>query len=124
MATNEDLAIAFLCLCDKKEKDDVLHMIEYTLSRWDDEENKNRIREAIQLPVSLIQRKIALLHTGLYQCPQKKIIYEEMGNRLASFTNHMRSPILKPRVDWSSSPIDSRDHILPIHLDTNQGAHQ
>jgi hypothetical protein len=113
MATNEDLAIAFLCLSDKKENDDILHLVEQTLGDWDDKENYNRICEAISLPVSLIQRKIALLHTGLYRCPRKKLIYEEMANRVANFTSEMRSPLIKPRVDRTQ---DSREHIMPINL--------
>ncbi len=117
MATNEDLAIAFLCLCDKKENDEVLHLIEYALKDWEDKENIERVREALRLPVSLIQRKISLLHTGLLFCPKKKMIYEEMANRLANFTSSIRSPILKARqVDRTSSIGDSRDHLMPISL--------
>jgi hypothetical protein len=122
MATNEDLAIAFLCLSDKKDKDDILHLVEESLQHWDDKENFHRIREAITLPVSMIQRKIALLHTGLYQCPKKKMIYEEMANRLANFTAGIRSPLIKPRADRSSSSLDSRDHLMPIELGPNHSS--
>jgi hypothetical protein len=121
MATNEDLAIAFLCLSDKKDKDDILHLVEETLSTWEDKENYNRIREAITLPTSVIQRKIALLHTGLYQCPKKKLIYEEMANRLASFTSEMRSPLIKPRNDRSvANTYDSRENIMVLDLGANK----
>jgi hypothetical protein len=115
MATSEDLAIAFLCLSDKKDKDDILHMVQETLKDWDDKENYTRICDAISLPLSSIQRKIALLHTGLYQCPKKKMIYEEMANRLANFTSGIRSPLIKPRSDRSSN-LDSRDHMMIIDL--------
>lgn len=127
MATNEDLSIAFLCMCDNKDREELLHTIHYMLSRWNDTENKERIVEAIRLPVSLIQRKIALLHTGLYICPQKKQIYEEMANRLGNMTAGMRSPILKAKVDLHHTTLgayDSKDHLMPISLDlnTNEGA--
>ena len=123
MATNEDLAIAFLCMCDTKDREEVLRYIEYTLKLWDDTENKDRIREAIRLPTSLIQRKIALLHTGLYTCPQKKNIYEEMANRLGNLTASLRSPMFKPKTERSSvfGPTEIRDEfIMPISLDANQ----
>jgi hypothetical protein len=116
MATNEDLAIAFLCLSDKKDKDDILHLVEESLRNWEDTENYNRIREAILLPISVIQRKISLLHTGLYRCPKKKLIYEEMANRLASFTSGLRSPLIKPLIERSQVGYDSRDHIMPLDL--------
>lgn len=117
MATNEDLAIAFLCLSDKKDKDDILHLIQDTLKGWEDKENYARICDAISLPVSSIQRKIALLHTGLYQCPKKKLIYEEMANRLAHFTDGIRSPLIKARSErGTSTNLDSRDHIMPLEL--------
>jgi hypothetical protein len=123
MATNEDLAIAFLCLCDNKDREELLQMIDDTLSRWDDIINKERIREAIRLPHSLIQRKIALLHTGLYICPQKKKIYEEMANRLANMTATLRSPILRPVEERSSLGIyDSTDHLMPVSLYSNETA--
>lgn len=121
MATNEDLSIAFLCLCDTKDKEQLLARIEYTLRNWDDLENKGRIIEAIRLPTSLIQRKIALLHTGLYSCPQKNKIYEEMANSLGNLTATLRSPILKAKNDLSSSGInDSNEHIMHINLYSNQ----
>lgn len=117
MATNEDLAVAFLCMCDNKDREELLHFIDYSLSRWDDKENKERVIEAIRLPTSFIQRKIALLHTGLYQCPKKKVVYEEMANRLGSMTATLRSPILKPTIERSSLGIhDSSDHLMPISL--------
>jgi hypothetical protein len=119
MATNEDLAIAFLCLCDTKDREHLLEMIEYTFRNWDDQENKDRIREALRLPTSLIQRKIALLHTGLYTCPQRKQIYEEMANRLGNLTTSLRSPLLKPRSDKTSIH-EAREHIMPISLYSKQ----
>ena len=124
MATNEDLAIAFLCMCDTKDREELLQFIDYTLKHWDDTENKERIREALRLPTSLIQRKIALLHTGLYICPQKKIIYEEMANRVGNLTASLRSPIFKPKADYSKhGPLDIREeHIMPISLYANEGA--
>jgi uncharacterized protein Yka (UPF0111/DUF47 family) len=123
MATNEDLAVAFLCLCDSKDREELLQMIDDTLSRWDDIANKERIREAIRLPHSLIQRKIALLHTGLYICPQKKKIYEEMANRLANMTATLRSPLLRPVVERPSLGIyDSADHLMPVSLYSNETA--
>jgi uncharacterized protein Yka (UPF0111/DUF47 family) len=123
MATNEDLAVAFLCLCDSKDREELLQMIDDTLSRWDDIANKERIREAIRLPHSLIQRKIALLHTGLYVCPQKKKIYEEMANRLANMTATLRSPLLRPVVERPSLGIyDSADHLMPVSLYSNETA--
>jgi hypothetical protein len=123
MATNEDLAVAFLCLCDSKDKEELLQMIDDTLSRWDDIINKERVREAIRLPHSFIQRKIALLHTGLYICPQKKKIYEEMANRLANMTATLRSPILRPVEERSSLGIyDSTDHLMPVSLYSNETA--
>jgi hypothetical protein len=121
MATNEDLAIAFLCLCDKRERDEVIEFVLHSTERWDDKENVNRIVEGLRLPVSMIQRKIALLHTGLLQCPTKKQIYEDMANRLASMTAGMRSPVIKPRSDKSNaSYMDFRDHVVPISLNSNQ----
>lgn len=124
MATNEDLAVAFLCLCDTKDREELLQMIEYTLKHWDDTENKERICEAIRLPTSLIQRKIALLHTGLYECPKKKNIYEEMANRLANFTTTLRSPFLKPKSERSTlGTCDIREEfIMPISLDAKQSS--
>lgn len=125
MATNEDLAIAFLCLCDTKDREEVIQFVEYTLSRWDDTQNKERIRDALRLPTSLIQRKIALLHTGLYQCPQKKIIYEEMANRLGNLTSSLRSPILGFKMDKSAlGPYDAREHMMPISLYPKQGSEE
>lgn len=122
MATNEDLAVAFLCMCDTKDREELLQIVEYTLKHWDDTENKERIREAIRLPTSLIQRKIALLHTGLYACPQKKSIYEEMANRLGNLTASLRSPLIKPKAERSMvGPHDIREEFLmPIHLDAKQ----
>jgi hypothetical protein len=120
MATNEDLAIAFLCLSDRKDKDDILHMIQESLKNWEDKENFDRICDAINLPVSSIQRKISLLHIGLYQCPKKKMIYEEMANRLANLTSGMRSPLIRPRIDRSAT-MDARDYIMPIDLNANKG---
>jgi hypothetical protein len=114
MATNEDLAIAFLCMCDTKDREELLQMIDNTLSRWDDIPNKERIREAIRLPHSLIQRKIALLHTGLYICPQKKKIYEEMANRLSCMTATLQSPILKPKVEGIHEYRD--EHVIHLNL--------
>ena len=117
MATNEDLAVAFLCLSDKKDKDDILHLVQETLKDWTDKENYTRICESISLPISSIQRKIALLHTGLYHCPKKKLIYEEMANILANFTSGMHSPLMKPRADRTlSSNLDSREHVMFIEL--------
>jgi hypothetical protein len=124
MATNEDLAVAFLCMCDNKDREEVLQIVEYSLSSWDDKENKERILEALRLPTSFIQRKIALLHTGLYQCPKKKLIYEEMANRLANMTATLRSPILKPRSERSAlGPLESTgDYVMPISLYSNQSS--
>jgi hypothetical protein len=123
MATNEDLAVAFLCLCDSKDREELLQMIDDTLSRWDDIANKERIREAIRLPHCLIQRKIALLHTGLYICPQKKKIYEEMANRLSNMTATLRSPLLRPVEERPSLGIyDSTDHLMPVSLYSNETA--
>jgi hypothetical protein len=123
MATNEDLAIAFLCLCDTKDKEYLLERIQYSLRNWGDVENKERVIEAVRLPTSLIQRKIALLHTGLYSCPQKHKIYEEMANTLGNLTAMMRSPLLKAKSDFSSTGLyDSNsnpnppEHIMDISL--------
>lgn len=122
MATNEDLAIAFLCLCDRHDKDEMVHFIQETTSRWEDKENIERILEAIRLPISMIQRKIALLHTGLLQCPIKKKIYEEMANRLGNITSGMRSPLIKPHSDRGGNSLtESRDHMMSIHLGSNEG---
>ncbi len=124
MATNEDLAVAFLCMCDSKDREEIIQIVNYSLSSWDDKENKERILEALRLPTSLIQRKIALLHTGLCQCPKKKIIYEEMANRLANMTATLRSPILKPRIERSTlGPQDTTgDFVMPISLYSNQSS--
>jgi hypothetical protein len=120
MATNEDLAIAFLCMCDTKDREELLQMIDYSLLRWDDPVNKERIREAIRLPTSLIQRKIALLHTGLYICPKKKQIYEEMANRLASMTASLRSPFLNTRLERLGM-YDTRDeYVVPLTLNSEE----
>ena len=122
MATNEDLAIAFLCMCDTKDREELLQLVEYSLSSWEDKENKERILEALRLPTSLIQRKIALLHTGLYACPKRKFIYEEMANRVANLTASLRSPILKPRNDRSAhGPFDSTgEYVMPLNLNPKQ----
>lgn len=121
MATNEDLAIAFLCLCDKKDKDDILTIIEELTKHWDDKVNIDRIRQSLQLPTSLIARKIALLHTGLYCCPNKKRIYEEMANRVAEFSASLRSPLIKPKPESLGLGIqDHRDHVMPLSLGPNQ----
>jgi hypothetical protein len=117
MATNEELAIAFLCLSDTKDKEYLLERIEYSLRNWEDVENKGRIIEAVRLPTSLIQRKIALLHTGLYSCPQKNKIYEEMANSLGNLTATLRSPMLKAKNDLSSNGIyDSNEHVVYLNL--------
>ena len=122
MATNEDLAIAFLCMCDTKDREELLQMIDHTLSRWDDIVNKERIREAIRLPHSLIQRKIALLHTGLWICPQKKKIYEEMANRLACMTAAYQSPILKPKPEGVLEYHD--EHIIHLNLHSKEASEE
>lgn len=124
MATNEDLAVAFLCMCDTKDREELVQVVEYVLKHWDNTENKERILEAIRLPTSLIQRKIALLHTGLHDCPQKKIIYEEMANRLANFTAGLRSPLIKPKSERATlGPQDIREEfIMPISLYTKQSS--
>ena len=115
MATNEDLAVAFLCMCDTKDRESILEFIDYTLSRWEDTENKDRIIEAIRLPHSLIQRKISLLHTGLHACPQKKKIYEEMGNRLGMITATLRSPLLNSLKE-STGFKEPNDYVIPFNL--------
>lgn len=121
MATNEDLAIAFLCLCDRQDKDDLVYYIQEATLRWENAENIERVLEAIRLPVSMIQRKIALLHTGLLHCPMKKKIYEEMANRLGNITSGMRSPLIKARVDRGGNNLsESREHIMTINLSTNE----
>lgn len=97
MATNEDLAVAFLCLCGQSEKAEILKIIDGLEKLWDDKENIARIRTAIELPTYMIARKIANLHTGLYCCPQKKRIYEEMANILANTTAIHASPIVKAK---------------------------
>ena len=125
MATNEDLAIAFLCLCDRHDKDELEAFILETTKSWDDKENIQRILEGIRLPISMVQRKIALLQTGLYTCPVKKRIYEEMANRLGNLTAGMRSPFLKPKNERSvTSFIESREHIMPLNLCANQSSQE
>lgn len=124
MATNEDLAVAFLCMCDTKDREEMLKTIEYILLRWDDTENKERIREAIRLPTSLIQRKITLLHTGLYICPQKKKIYEEMANRLGNMTATLQSPILKAKIDGPGMHDYHDDHIMHLNLNPKEASEE
>ena len=116
MATNEDLAIAFLCFAEKTEKDDMKAFIVDRARGWDDTENMKRLLEAIDLPMNQIQRKIALLHTALYSCPFKKIIYEEMANRLANFVSMCRSPILKPIKKDRSFHAEPNEWIAPLSL--------
>ncbi len=116
MATNEDLAVAFLCLCGQTEKNEILRLVDNLEKIWDDKENIARIRAALELPTHMIARKIANLHTGLYCCPQKKKIYEEMANLLANSTANFASPIVKAR----SGPISEvQDHILNLNLNLN-----
>lgn len=116
MATNEDLAVAFLCLAEKSEKEDLKRFILEKTKTWTDTENIHRLLEAIDLPLSFIARKITLLHMSLWQSPHKKAIYEDMANRLATNMSALRSPILKAGVSGKSH-LDTNEYV--IHLDLN-----
>ena len=128
MATNEDLAIAFLCLAGKSEKDEVLRIIRERSKQWDDEYNNlPRLLEAIELPVSQISKKINYLHSSLIQCPFKKTVYEEMANAVAYLSNSARSPIFKPRTERTigGGYVDtSKDHVLYLNLNPQSGSQE
>lgn len=116
MATNEDLAIAFLCLAGKSEKDDILHLIKDRSKHWEDEhDNLRRLVDAIELPVAQISKKINYLHSSLLNCPFKKVVYEEMANAVAQLSMAVRSPIFKVRNEkgqYVHEPIN--EHILSL----------
>ncbi len=117
MASNEDLAVAFLCFAEKTEKDEMkAFILDYASQGWNDNENKQRLLEAIELPMTQIQRKISLLHTALYNCPNQKKIYEEMANRLSTLVSVRRSPLLKPVKKDKSFHADTNEWLMPLHL--------
>lgn len=118
MATNEELAVAFLCLAGKTEKNELLQLFEEKGKLWDDKDNLRRLIEAIELPVHQIAKKINYLHSSLTHCPFKKTAYEEMANHVACMTSSLRSPFLKPRGERTGTAAAdlSTDHILPLNL--------
>ena len=121
MATNEDLAVAFLCLAGKTEKDELLRVIHEKSLQWNDEhQNLRRLVEAIELPVAQISKKINYLHSSLLQCPFKKSVYEEMANAVAQLSNANRSPVFKSRVERGNVVFETQhDHVLPLFLNPN-----
>lgn len=122
MATNEDLAVAFLCLAEKSEKEDLKRFVLEKAKTWPDEENVRRLLEALELPNSHISRKIGLLHTALWQCPHKKAIYEEMANRLANSMSVLRSPILKPGLSGKPYHVEAHEHVVFVSLNSQGSA--
>ncbi len=122
MATNEDLAIAFLCFAEKSGKDEIKSFIQqYASQGWEDEVNKQRLMEAIDLPTSHIQRKISLLHTSLYNCPNKKKIYEQMANQLSTLVDAWRSPLLNPMKKDKSFHAETNEWLMPLSLNSKGG---
>lgn len=120
MASNEDLAVAFLCLAGKSEKDTILNLIKDRSKIWNDEfNNLSRLIEAIELPTSQISKKINYLHSALINCPFKKAIYEEMANSIAILSTSARSPIFKTRNENEYCP--ANDHILTFKLNSKSG---
>ena len=126
MATNEDLAIAFLCLAGKSEKDDVLNMIKDRSKQWDDEfNNLHRLVDAIELPTAQISKKINYLHSSLINCPFKKAVYEEMANSVAKLSNSVRSPIFKTLNEKGHYVTDTpNEHVLYLNLHSKSSTEQ
>ena len=122
MATNEDLAVAFLCLAEKSEKEDLKRFILEKAKTWPDADNIKRLMDALDLPNSQISRKIGLLHSALWQSPHKKVIYEEMANRLANSMSALRSPLLKPGPSGKPYHIEANEHVLYLSLNPQGSA--
>ncbi len=78
-------------------------------------ENGTMFLEAIHLPYSEIQRKIAKLGASLYGFSQKQSVYLWMADKLAAICNGTRDPLPFTRRKESTSH-DTHDHIMPVNL--------
>jgi hypothetical protein len=115
MATNEELSIAFLCMATRLQQSELIEYMNTKYPEFMKSENGTMFLEAIHLPYSEIQRKIAKLGASLYGFSQKQSVYLWMADKLAAICNGTRDPLPFTRRKESTSH-DTHDHIMPVNL--------
>ncbi len=119
MATNEELAIAFLCLASRQQQNELLEFVQNKHPDFLHSENGQTFLDAVNMPFTEIPRKIAKLGVALYSYEKKQSIYVWMADKLAEVCNGARGPFTIHRKK-ESTQTDTHDHIVPINLGLKQ----
>jgi hypothetical protein len=116
MATNEELAIAFLCLATRQQQNDLLEFVRQKYSVWFESDTGRLFQEAVNLPFSEIPRKIAKLGVSLYTFEHRNSVYTWMADQCAAICAGARSPFPIPTVRRKDSHSDPNEWVMPLNL--------
>jgi hypothetical protein len=115
MATNEELAIAFLCLSSRQQQNELLEFVKEKYPDFLASESGQLFQEAITMPFTEIARKIAKLGVALYTFEKRQGIYLWMADKVAQICSGARDPFPLHRRK-ESAHIEPNEHMMPINL--------
>ena len=117
MATNEELAIAFLCLATRQQQSDLIQFVSEKYPQWISSENGHIFLDAINLPFTEVPKKISKLGVALYSFDHKNAVYLWMADECAALCAGARSPFPIPMSRHKDSITnDPFEHIMILDI--------